>query len=137
MTCWKQPGNWKGRKKKEIRLILHYGKMQRRNISCAGKAPGARVSRAGILNARPWPQNIWERSLIYMAVVWICSSRIMKVRLHKALSAIIHAPVRYWMHNNMITINGRKMGKSYNNVIKLTELFSGNHPIAWKKLITR
>ncbi|ANE51209.1 cysteine--tRNA ligase [Flavisolibacter tropicus] len=38
-------------------------------------------------------------------------------------------PVRYWMHNNMITINGRKMGKSYNNVIKLTELFSGNHPI--------
>lgn len=38
-------------------------------------------------------------------------------------------PVRYWMHNNMITINGRKMGKSYNNVIKLTELFSGGHPI--------
>jgi len=37
-------------------------------------------------------------------------------------------PVRYWMHNNMITINGRKMGKSYNNVIKLTELFSGTHP---------
>jgi len=40
-----------------------------------------------------------------------------------------HAPVRYWMHNNMITINGRKMGKSYNNVIKLSELFSGNHPL--------
>ena len=38
-------------------------------------------------------------------------------------------PVRYWMHNNMITINGRKMGKSYNNVIKLTELFSGQHPL--------
>ena len=39
------------------------------------------------------------------------------------------APVRYWMHNNMITINGKKMGKSYNNVIKLTELFSGQHPL--------
>ena len=39
------------------------------------------------------------------------------------------APVKYWMHNNMITINGRKMGKSYNNVIKLTELFSGDHPL--------
>jgi len=39
------------------------------------------------------------------------------------------APVRYWMHNNMITINGKKMGKSYNNVIKLSELFSGNHPL--------
>lgn len=36
---------------------------------------------------------------------------------------------RFWMHNNMITINGRKMGKSYNNVIKLTELFSGDHPL--------
>ena len=40
-----------------------------------------------------------------------------------------HAPVRYWMHNNMITINGKKMGKSYNNVIKLSELFSGGHPL--------
>ncbi len=39
-----------------------------------------------------------------------------------------HMPARYWVHNNMITINGKKMGKSYNNVIKLTELFSGNHP---------
>jgi cysteinyl-tRNA synthetase len=41
-------------------------------------------------------------------------------------------PVKYWMHNNMITINGKKMGKSYNNVIKLTELFSGNHPLLAK-----
>jgi cysteinyl-tRNA synthetase len=40
-----------------------------------------------------------------------------------------HTPARYWLHNNMITINGKKMGKSYNNVIKLTELFSGNHEI--------
>lgn len=48
-----------------------------------------------------------------------------------AQSTIAHgcAPVRYWMHNNMITINGKKMGKSYNNVIKITELFSGDHPI--------
>ena len=38
-------------------------------------------------------------------------------------------PARYWLHNNMITINGKKMGKSYNNVIRLTELFSGNHPL--------
>ncbi len=42
------------------------------------------------------------------------------------------APVRYWMHNNMITINGKKMGKSYNNVIKLTEMFSGDHPLLHK-----
>ncbi len=42
------------------------------------------------------------------------------------------APVRYWIHNNMITIDGKKMGKSYNNVIKLTELFSGDHPLLAK-----
>jgi len=40
-----------------------------------------------------------------------------------------HMPARYWIHNNMITINGKKMGKSYNNVITLTELFAGNHPL--------
>jgi cysteinyl-tRNA synthetase len=39
---------------------------------------------------------------------------------------------RYWMHNNMITINGRKMGKAYNNTIKLTELFGGTHPLLEK-----
>jgi len=42
------------------------------------------------------------------------------------------APVHYWIHNNMITIDGRKMGKSYNNVIKLTEMFSGAHPLLEK-----
>lgn len=36
--------------------------------------------------------------------------------------------VRYWMHNNMITIEGKKMGKSYGNFITLGEFFSGNHP---------
>jgi cysteinyl-tRNA synthetase len=41
-------------------------------------------------------------------------------------------PVRYWLHNNMITINGRKMGKSYNNQIRLTEMFSGDHPLLEK-----
>ncbi len=38
-------------------------------------------------------------------------------------------PAKYWLHNNMITIGGKKMGKSYNNVIKLTEMFSGKHPL--------
>ncbi len=36
--------------------------------------------------------------------------------------------VRYWVHNNMITINGQKMGKSLGNFITLPELFSGAHP---------
>ena len=37
--------------------------------------------------------------------------------------------VHYWMHNNMITINGQKMGKSYNNFINLSEFFAGSHPL--------
>ncbi len=37
--------------------------------------------------------------------------------------------VHYWIHNNMITINGQKMGKSYGNFITLDELFNGTHPI--------
>lgn len=37
------------------------------------------------------------------------------------------APVRYWMHNNMITISGQKMGKSLGNFISLNELFTGTH----------
>ena len=41
-------------------------------------------------------------------------------------------PAKYWVHNNMITINGRKMGKSYNNVITLTEMFMGDHPLLEK-----
>lgn len=35
--------------------------------------------------------------------------------------------VRYWLHNNMITINGQKMGKSLGNFITLREFFSGRH----------
>ena len=38
-------------------------------------------------------------------------------------------PVKLWMHNNMITINGKKMGKSLGNFITLNEFFSGQHPI--------
>jgi cysteinyl-tRNA synthetase len=38
-------------------------------------------------------------------------------------------PAKYWMHNNMITINGQKMGKSLGNFITLQELFSGDHKL--------
>ena len=40
-----------------------------------------------------------------------------------------HESVRYWMHNNMITINGKKMGKSLGNFITLQEFFEGSHPL--------
>ena len=37
--------------------------------------------------------------------------------------------VNYWMHNNMITINGQKMGKSLGNSIMLEEFFNGTHKL--------
>ena len=40
-----------------------------------------------------------------------------------------HGPCKYWMHNNMITINGQKMGKSLGNFITLDEFFTGNHKL--------
>lgn len=43
-----------------------------------------------------------------------------------------HESVKYWMHNNMITINGQKMGKSLGNFITLEEFFSGNHALLEK-----
>ena len=39
-----------------------------------------------------------------------------------------HDAVNYWMHNNMITIEGQKMGKSLGNFITLDEFFTGSHP---------
>jgi cysteinyl-tRNA synthetase len=46
----------------------------------------------------------------------------------QATSCCDKIPAKYWMHNNMITIEGKKMGKSYGNFITLEEFFTGNHP---------
>lgn len=45
----------------------------------------------------------------------------------QSMAANGKAPVRYWMHNNMITIAGQKMGKSLGNFITLDEFFNGSH----------
>ncbi|MDO4190571.1 MAG: cysteine--tRNA ligase [Bacteroidales bacterium] len=45
----------------------------------------------------------------------------------QAQASMGHQAVRYWLHNNMITINGKKMGKSLGNFITLDELFNGSH----------
>ena len=49
-------------------------------------------------------------------------------------------PANFWMHNNMITINGQKMGKSLGNFINLEEFFSGSHDLlerAYKPMAVR
>jgi len=45
----------------------------------------------------------------------------------QSVAATGEQPVKYWMHNNMVTINGQKMGKSLGNSITLNEFFSGDH----------
>ncbi|MDE7381177.1 MAG: cysteine--tRNA ligase, partial [Muribaculaceae bacterium] len=50
----------------------------------------------------------------------------------QSVAAQGHETVNYWLHNNMITINGKKMGKSYNNFITLEEFFKGSHPLLEK-----
>ena len=45
----------------------------------------------------------------------------------QSTAALGKESVRYWMHNNLITLNGQKMGKSLGNAISLDELFSGKH----------
>ena len=47
----------------------------------------------------------------------------------QSVAALGHETVHYWMHNNMITINGQKMGKSLGNFITLDEFFTGSHPL--------
>lgn len=47
----------------------------------------------------------------------------------QSVAAQGHEAVKYWVHNNMITIAGKKMGKSYNNFITLEEFFNGSHPL--------
>ena len=51
-----------------------------------------------------------------------------EAEIAQSMAANGKAPVHYWMHNNMITINGQKMGKSLGNFITLDQLFTGDHP---------
>jgi len=47
----------------------------------------------------------------------------------QSTAALGKETVKYWMHNNMITINGQKMGKSLGNFINLEEFFTGTHAL--------
>ena len=46
----------------------------------------------------------------------------------QSCASLGHQSARYWIHNNMITIDGKKMGKSLGNFITLEQMFTGNHP---------
>ncbi len=50
----------------------------------------------------------------------------------QSTAALGKESVRYWMHNNLITIDGQKMGKSLGNAISLNEIFAGSHRLLEK-----
>ena len=52
-----------------------------------------------------------------------------EAEIAQSCAGLGHDSVKYWMHNNMITINGQKMGKSLGNFITLDEFFTGNHKL--------
>ncbi len=47
----------------------------------------------------------------------------------QSTAALGHASARYWVHNNMVTIGGQKMGKSLGNFITLEQFFTGDHAL--------
>ncbi|MGI6322137.1 MAG: cysteine--tRNA ligase [Bacteroidales bacterium] len=51
----------------------------------------------------------------------------------QSTAALGKESVRYWIHNNMITINGQKMARSLGNYITLDQLFNGEHPLLQQK----
>lgn len=55
-----------------------------------------------------------------------------EAEIAQSCAALGHDTVRYWMHNNMITIAGKKMGKSYGNFITLEQFFTGKHELLTK-----
>lgn len=50
----------------------------------------------------------------------------------QAVGAHGKRPVNYWIHSNMLTVNGQKMSKSLGNSFLPNELFSGDHPLLQK-----
>ncbi len=47
----------------------------------------------------------------------------------QSTAAFGHSSAKYWLHNNMITLAGKKMGKSLGNAISLSQFFAGSHPL--------
>lgn len=55
-----------------------------------------------------------------------------EAEIAQSYAAFDCAPVNYWMHNNMMTLEGQKMAKSKGNFITLGQMFTGEHPLLEK-----
>ena len=71
--------------------------------------------------------SISAHTSTYTAEEWTSFFPHHECEIAQAVAAQGDQMVHYWMHNNMITINGQKMGKSLGNFITLEEFFTGNN----------
>ena len=60
----------------------------------------------------------------------------MSVKSLKGKQLMVKSPVNYWMHANMLTLNGQKMSKSTGNSILPAELFTGDNDFMQKAFLT-
>lgn len=105
------------------------GNVHNPNISCAGPARGVTDSPVGIVNVPQWVRNTWASISIFMEGEWDLIFPHHECEIAQSVASQGDDMVHYWMHNNMITINGQKMGKSYGNFINLDEFFHGTHKL--------
>ncbi len=115
--------------KNVIRSILPSGKKPLLNILCDGH-------HRGVTDFPGWHLECSAMSTKYLGEVFDIHGGGMDLQfphheceIAQSTAALGKESVRYWMHNNMITINGQKMARSLGNFITLDQLFTGDHPL--------
>ena len=104
-----------------IRWTSPFGRRLSLSISCAGQVRGEWVSLVGTANVR-----LGEHFDIHGGGMDLVFPH-HECEIAQAVASQGDQMVKYWIHNNMITINGQKMGKSLGNFITLPEFFAGTN----------
>ena len=124
-TLSTRAANWLVSARRRTRLTLLSGRRLHQSTSCAGLVLGAMVSQDGTASVLRWDASTWAATSIFTVAALIFPHH--ECEIAQAVASQGDQMVRYWMHNNMITINGQKMGKSLGNFITLEQFFTGNH----------
>ena len=123
------PANWTDRARSTIPQTLLSGNVRNRNTSCVGLPPWS--------DGFPgWHAECTAMGKKYLGEHFDIHGGGMDLifphhecEIAQSVASQGEDMVHYWMHNNMLTVNGQKMGKSYGNFITLEELFKGTHPM--------
>ena len=111
------------------KLTLHSGKKLPRIISCAGPRPGATDFRDGTSNALVMSTKYLGETFDIHGGGMDLKFPHHECEIAQAVGATGKNRVNYWLHTNMLTVNGQKMSKSLGNSFLPSELFAGSHPL--------